>query len=62
MWSFSCPCGFRIIDAEGGDMSTDHKSLSCCNCGGVKCMGCVFREWGHDCEDDCPECCRADPH
>lgn len=29
---------------------------SCPNCDGVKCMGCVFREPGHDCVEDCPNC------
>ena len=31
----------------------------CDNCGGQKCMGCVLREYNHDCADDCPECCRV---
>lgn len=29
----------------------------CENCNGRGCMGCVFREWGHVCADDCPHCC-----
>ena len=29
----------------------------CENCDGRKCMGCVMREWGHECADDCPTCC-----
>lgn len=29
----------------------------CTNCDGTGCMGCVFREYDHDCRDDCPECC-----
>ncbi|WP_157897454.1 hypothetical protein [Mycobacteroides chelonae] len=29
----------------------------CRNCDGRKCMGCVFREYDHDCADDCPDCC-----
>lgn len=29
----------------------------CGNCDGRKCMGCVFREYDHDCADDCPDCC-----
>lgn len=31
----------------------------CSNCDGRKCMGCVFREYDHDCADDCPFCCGA---
>ncbi len=29
----------------------------CRNCDDRKCMGCVFREYYHDCKDDCPDCC-----
>lgn len=29
----------------------------CRNCDDRKCMGCVFREYDHDCKDDCPMCC-----
>ncbi|TDZ92180.1 hypothetical protein CCUG60885_04294 [Mycobacteroides salmoniphilum] len=29
----------------------------CRNCDDRKCMGCVFREYDHDCADDCPDCC-----
>lgn len=32
-------------------------ATSCQNCDGVKCMGCVFREYDHTCRDDCPFCC-----
>lgn len=32
----------------------------CPNCDGRKCMGCVCREPGHDCADDCPDCCVGD--
>ena len=30
---------------------------NCGNCDGHGCMGCVCREWGHDCAHDCPHCC-----
>lgn len=30
---------------------------TCQNCDGRKCMGCIFRDWDHDCNDDCPHCC-----
>lgn len=30
---------------------------SCRNCDGRLCMGCAFREYGHTCADDCPDCC-----
>lgn len=33
-------------------------SSDCPNCDGRKCMGCIFREYDHDCADDCPVCCR----
>lgn len=33
----------------------------CRNCNDRKCMGCVFREYGHDCQDDCPNCCQENP-
>lgn len=29
----------------------------CSNCDGRLCMGCVFREYDHDCAHDCPYCC-----
>jgi hypothetical protein len=29
----------------------------CSNCDDRKCMGCIFREYNHDCADDCPFCC-----
>lgn len=32
-------------------------SDACENCDGRKCMGCVCREYDHDCADDCPVCC-----
>ena len=62
--NFYCSCGFSTGDIPGE--STDEffrrienhdKNGGCCNCGGRKCMGCVFREYDHDCKDDCPECC-----
>lgn len=31
--------------------------VECRNCDDRKCMGCVFREWGHECADNCPMCC-----
>lgn len=33
----------------------------CPNCDGRKCMGCVFREYDHDCKYDCPLCCEVQP-
>ena len=30
--------------------------MTCSNCGGQLCVGCVFRDPHHDCEHDCPEC------
>lgn len=30
---------------------------NCGNCDGRGCMGCVCREYDHDCADDCPVCC-----
>jgi len=33
-------------------------SSDCPNCDGRKCMGCIFREYDHDCADDCPVCRR----
>jgi hypothetical protein len=29
----------------------------CINCDDRKCMGCIFREYYHDCADDCGFCC-----
>lgn len=29
----------------------------CPNCNGRGCMGCVMREWDHNCANDCPMCC-----
>ena len=34
-----------------------HSYVICPNCDGRKCMGCVFREYDHDCTRDCPTCC-----
>lgn len=35
----------------------DMEFLSCANCDNRRCMGCVWREWDHECADDCPDCC-----
>lgn len=32
-------------------------AFSCMNCDGRRCMGCIFREYDHECADDCPDCC-----
>lgn len=32
---------------------------NCENCDSRGCMGCVLREWDHDCRNDCPSCCAA---
>ena len=43
----TCPyCGCTTPGAE-----------PCENCDGRKCMGCIFREYDHECQDDCPMCC-----
>jgi hypothetical protein len=31
----------------------------CRNCDDRKCMGCVFREYDHECVSDCPDCCAS---
>lgn len=46
----------RVRDEETGVLY----ELVCSNCDGRKCMGCVFRDWEHECEDDCPNCCVHD--
>lgn len=33
------------------------QAMTCTNCDGRKCMGCVLREYDHQCQDDCPFCC-----
>lgn len=60
MMTFHCPCGFSY-EGNGPMTSLDHKPEpgTCCNCGGQKCMGCVFREYDHQCADDCPDCCKV---
>jgi hypothetical protein len=30
----------------------------CGNCDERLCMGCVLREWEHECANDCPDCCK----
>jgi hypothetical protein len=50
--TFRCPCGYVAYDDE----PLEHETLSCCNCGGVKCIGCVTRVYDHDCVHDCPDC------
>lgn len=45
----SHPITLRGQEPESGD--------DCRNCDGRRCMGCVFREYDHDCADDCPDCC-----
>lgn len=34
---------------------------SCGNCDDRKCMGCVMRDYDHECRDDCPSCCMEPP-
>lgn len=34
-------------------------TAACSNCDDRRCMGCVCREWDHDCANDCPECCEG---
>lgn len=33
------------------------KFYKCSNCDGRLCMGCVMREYDHECADDCPFYC-----
>lgn len=55
--TFYCGCG-KVIHAEHGEeMVYEHESLSCCNCGGQRCMDCVCRVLHDYCEDSCPDCC-----
>lgn len=42
---------------QAGDIHTCEPS--CENCDDRKCMGCVFREYDHECTDDCPMCCES---
>lgn len=62
---FVCPCGFRSSDLDDTRKHfIDRVPLdpeSCCNCGGQRCMSCVFREMHDACVDDCPECCEEAP-
>lgn len=55
-WSFRCHCGYYATSENG--LPHDHlpERGTCCNCGGRRCMGCVFREYDHECANDCPEC------
>lgn len=53
---FYCGCGFIYHGDDVAGMD-GHESLSCCNCGGQKCMDCVLRYIHADCADDCPDCC-----
>lgn len=32
-------------------------TYACSNCDDRKCMGCVFREYDHECGDACSYCC-----
>lgn len=34
--------------------------VHCRNCDDTGCMGCIFREYDHDCEWDCPFCKQGD--
>lgn len=58
--SFYCPCGFRADNFDAIDAHTEPLPGGCCNCGGQRCMSCVFREMHDACVDDCPMCCKAD--
>lgn len=45
---------------SGGSGSQEGRTKpdpNCANCDGRGCMGCVLREWDHDCANDCPFCC-----
>ena len=41
----------------GGLWDCPGQYSECRNCDDRKCVGCVFREYDHDCVDDCPFCC-----
>lgn len=45
------PSGFR----ERVELALEFEA--CENCDDRKCMGCVFREYDHECGDTCPSCC-----
>ena len=54
--------GPHSFDWEGLDLwECPGQQSECRNCDDRKCMGCVFREYGHDCQDDCPNCCQENP-
>jgi hypothetical protein len=38
----------------------DLEFLPCENCDNRRCMGCVVREWDHECASDCPFCCEVE--
>lgn len=46
------------FDWEGALWRCPGQHSQCRNCDDRKCMGCVFREYDHDCSNDCPDCCR----
>lgn len=49
----------HILDVGACLQDCPGQHSECRNCDDRKCMGCVTREWGHDCRDDCPDCCAA---
>jgi hypothetical protein len=55
-WSFHCPCGYYATSENGLPHEHEPEQGGCCNCGGQRCMGCVFREYDHECQHDCPDC------
>jgi hypothetical protein len=60
--SFRCGCGFAYEGDSFDEEDALHERFkltaraSCCNCSGVRCMSCVFREMHDQCLDDCPSC------
>jgi hypothetical protein len=56
-FTYQCPCGYFYEGDDIDHMNHIPEEGSCCNCGGRKCMACVFREQHGACEDDCPDCC-----
>lgn len=65
--SFRCYCGFTLYGPTFGPNGEDlmlHEPEpgECCNCGGQRCMACVFREVHDNCRDHyCPDCTKVTP-
>src|SRR5690606_14738628 len=60
--SAGCPPpagGVDLVSADPRLRTLVEPDSECENCQGRGCMGCVLREWGHDCRNDCPDCCES---